>query len=216
MRPLLLLRPQPGLAVSAKRARSLGLAVVEAPLFTVEPVAWHPPDALPDALLITSANAVRHGGAALARLRNLPVHAVGAATAEAARDAGFTLVSIGSGDVNALLDSIEPAQRLLWLAGAERKAVRRDGLDAVVVYRTIPLKVQLPRLDGMVVAVHSARAAARLAELASERGACRIAAISVDAAALAGAGWESVDVAPAPTDAALLALAARLCQMSAQ
>ena len=38
-----------------------------------------------------------------------------------------------------------------------------------------------------------------------------IAAISPDAARAAGAGWERVEVADAPNDAALLALAARLC-----
>ena len=215
MRPLLLLRPQPGLAVSVAGARGLGLTVVEAPLFVVEPVAWEVPAEPPDALLITSANAVRHGGAVLAKLRDLPVHAVGAATAQAAHDAGFDVVSTGTSGVEALLRSIDTARRLLWLAGADRKALFGKGLDAIVVYRTVPLETRLPPLDDMVVAVHSARAAARLAELADERGACRVAAISADAAAAAGAGWECVEVASKPTDAALLALAARLCQISA-
>ena len=215
MRPLLLLRPQPGLAASAARARGLGLTVIEAPLFAVEPVAWDVPNVRPDALLITSANAVRHGGAALANFRDLPVHAVGAATAEAARDAGFEVASTGTSGVEALLRAIDPAQRLLWLAGADRKAPQRDGLQMVVVYRSVPLETRLPSLDNTVVAVHSPRAADRLAELASERGACRIAAISADAAVAAGTGWERVEVASKPTDGALLALAARLCQISA-
>lgn len=193
----------------------MGLTVIEAPLFAVEPVAWKIPDAPPDALLMTSANAVRHGGAALAKLREIPVHAVGAATAVAARDAGFDVVSTGTSGVDSLLRSIDPNQRLLWLAGADRKKPQRDGTDTVVIYRATPLGTHLPPLEGTVVAIHSARAAARLAELASDRSACQIAAISADAAAAVGTGWESVGIAPLPTDAALLALAARLCQISA-
>ena len=86
MRTLLLLRPEPGLSASAERARSLGLDVITAPLFGVEPVVWQlPTPATYDALLLTSANAIRHGGDGLAQLKHLPVHAVGSATAEAAR-----------------------------------------------------------------------------------------------------------------------------------
>ena len=56
------------------------------PLFSVESLAWKVPDAASfDALLLTSANAVRQAGAGLTQLRGLPVHAVGAATATAAR-----------------------------------------------------------------------------------------------------------------------------------
>src|SRR5262245_7688966 len=63
MRKLLLLRPEPGLSASAERARSMGLEVVRCPLFHVEPVEWEAPDpAAFGALLLTSANAMRHGG----------------------------------------------------------------------------------------------------------------------------------------------------------
>ena len=63
MRKLLLLRPEPGLSASAERARALGLEVIACPLFAIEPVEWEAPDPADyDALLLTSANAVRHGG----------------------------------------------------------------------------------------------------------------------------------------------------------
>ena len=51
--------------------------------------------------MLTSANAIRHGGAGLERLRSLPVHAVGEATAAAAREAGFAVAGIGEGGCRA-------------------------------------------------------------------------------------------------------------------
>ena len=63
--------------------------------------------------------------------------------------------------------------------------------------------------------VHSPRAGERLAHLLTRRADTAIAAISAAAAAAAGSGWEQVAVADQPTDEALLALAARLCNKTA-
>ena len=58
---MLILRPQPGADETAARARTLGLEPVVAPLFTIRPLAWEPPDPAEfDAVLLTSANAARH------------------------------------------------------------------------------------------------------------------------------------------------------------
>ena len=217
MRKLVLLRPEPGLAVSAERARRLGLDVIGVPLFRVEPIAWSPPDpSAYDALLLTSANAIRHGGGGLDRLKELPVHAVGAATADAARDAGFAIASVGEGGIGALLNSLPADLRLLHLAGQDHFDVSSGHhIDRRIVYRSAVIeRRQLPPLDGVVVAVHSPRAGIRLAELADPRGRTAIAAISAAAADACGPGWASVDVAATPDDASLLALAARLCQIS--
>src|SRR4051794_41196284 len=97
MRRVVVLRPEPGASATVERARQRGLDAFALPLFEVEPVAWEAPD--PDrfdALLLTSANAVRHGGEQLVRLRELPVYAVGSATADAARRGGFEVASVGS------------------------------------------------------------------------------------------------------------------------
>ena len=60
MRRLLVLRPEPGASATAGRARTLGLDPVLMPLFEIEPIAWTAPDPAGfDALLLTSANAVR-------------------------------------------------------------------------------------------------------------------------------------------------------------
>jgi uroporphyrinogen-III synthase len=68
------------------------------------------------------------------------------------------------------------------------------------------------RLEGPAVAmVHSPRVAARFAQLAGDKGAIALAAISAAAAEAAGEGWRSKAVAAAPRDEALLELAAKLC-----
>ena len=86
MKRVLVLRPEPGASATVKRAKERGLDALAIPLFEVRPVDWDVPDAGSfDGLLLTSANAVRHSGEQLKELRGLPVHAVGAATAAAAR-----------------------------------------------------------------------------------------------------------------------------------
>ena len=84
MKRLAVLRPEPGARATVERARAMGLDAFAMPLFKVEAVAWDVPDPNEfDALLLTSANAVRHGGAGLRRVLDSPVHAVGEATADA-------------------------------------------------------------------------------------------------------------------------------------
>ena len=228
MIPLLVLRPEPGAAATISRAAALGLATVAAPLFTVAPVAWEPPDpAAHDALMLTSANALRHGGEALARYHGLPAYAVGAATGAAAAAAGFTDVRIGEGDAAALLARMaaEGIRRPLHLAGREHRAVAGGGLTLTrrIVYAADPV-AGLPAAahdaipGGAVALVHSPRAAALFARLveAPMRARVALAAISAAAAAEAGEGWREIGIAPQPDDAALLAVAARLCERMGQ
>lgn len=217
MRKLLLLRPEPGLSDSAERARALGLEIIECPLFRVEPVEWAVPDpARFEGLLLTSANALRHGGQGLEQLCSLPVHAVGPVTAAAARDAGFDVVSVGATNVADLLGQLPGDLRLLHLAGEDRRELPEGRAEQVTVYRSATIAdPALPSLDGLVAAVHSPRAGARLAELADRRSGTIIAAISHSAAEASGKGWERVEAAPEPIDSSLLALAARLCHTSA-
>jgi len=219
MRRVIVLRPEPGASATVARARELGLDAVAIPLFEVEPVAWEAPDASGfDALLLTSANAVRQGGSELEAFRGLPVHAVGAATAEAARDAGFAIASSGSGGVDELLDSLESGLRLLHLCGEDRRtpAHPRQPVTAIPVYRSraIDPPPDLGHAIGSVVLIHSPRAGQRFAELVAERGTIAIAAVSGAAAVVVGTGWGEIQVAPEPSDDALLALAARLCNTS--
>jgi uroporphyrinogen-III synthase len=213
---LAVLRPEPGNAATAARAEALGATVVRLPLFEVHPLAWIAPDpAQFDALLLTSANAVRHGG--LQAMRRLPVLAVGAATAKAARAAGFAVARTGSGDAAALLDDSPDFSRILHLAGRDRAASGGRVTTAISVYASDPVAIAaeaIAALAGSIAVLHSARAAARFAELVDHAGLARdtlcLAAISAVVAQAAGSGWRAVTVAPVPSDAALLAAAFRL------
>ena len=218
MKRLLVLRPEPGASTTARRARERGLEPVTIPLFEIEAVDWDAPEPPSfDALLLTSANAVRCGGEKLTRFRFLPVHAVGAATAAAARAAGFDVASTGDSGVDRLLDSLEPDLKLLHLSGEDRRLPdqARQSITPVAVYRARTLAADLRDAPGSVALIHSPSAGTRFAELINDagvdRGSIIIVAISREAVQSVGKGWARIETAENPGDEALLALAARLC-----
>jgi uroporphyrinogen-III synthase len=172
-------RAQPGADATAERVRALGHEPIVAPLLAVKPVR----DAEINlagvaALAFTSANGVR-AFADLSGERSLRVFAVGAATAQAARAAGFKLVLSADGDVDALAEGI--GQRRFELRGAVLHpgaaeqagdlvaALQRQGVEArgLVLYETTPVKLaadaatQLVRADAVLL--HSPKAARVLA-----------------------------------------------------
>jgi uroporphyrinogen-III synthase len=219
MRRLLILRPEPGASTTLERARQLGLEALKLPLFEIEPLAWEAPDPTSfDGLLLTSANAARHGGEQLARLRQLPVYAVGRMTARCARDAGFEVTAIGEGGVDDLLGSIAANLKLLHLCGEHHRTspFARQKIAAMPVYRARALNPDLAAAERSVALVHSPRAGEQLGRLVQARGSIAIAAISKAAADAAGTGWKTVEFASEPNDDALLALAARLCNIPPQ
>jgi uroporphyrinogen-III synthase len=116
--------------------------------------------------------------------------------------------------VERLLGSLDPRLRLLHLCGADRReAPHPQGITRVTVYRAAPLEVpNLAVAEGSIALIHSPRAGERFAELIDGRSRIAIAAISDAAAKAAGRGWRTVATASRPTDDALLALAASLCE----
>ncbi|MCK8457618.1 MULTISPECIES: uroporphyrinogen-III synthase [Sphingomonas] len=216
-RMVVVLRPEPGNTRTADALRARGLEVRQVPLFAVVPVYWTPPNPTGfDGLLLTSANAVRHGGAGLGLFRRLPVVAVGAATAAAASGAGFAVAVTGGEDARAVVAEARDRgfARLLHLAGREQ-APTQDGVEAVTVYASeaVPVPADVARsFEDALVLVHSARAAARLAELVDGAGAdrSRIALVAISRAVgdAAGTGWGEVAIAPEPSDSAVVAMAA--------
>lgn len=219
--PLIVLRPEPGARETVRKARALGLDAHACPLFAVAPLAWDPPPAEPfDAVMLTSANAVRHAGSGLARYVGLPVHAVGQATADAARNAGLNVATTHADGAQAMIDTLDagPARRLLWLCGEDRSAIDPGTLDiaALAVYAARPIDPPAPFgaliAAPSVVLVHSVRAGARLAALVAERAAIAIAAISPQAAQACGPGWRRIAHAGQPSGDAVLELARRMCQ----
>ena len=225
-RRLLVLRPEPGASETLARAAALDWDVAKAPLFTAAPCDWVVPDpGAFDAVMITSANAARLGGDGLRHLVGLPLYAVGAASAQAARQAGFADVRAGDRDAAALLcrAAEDGVARLLHLAGREHRDAAHDAIriERRIVYGVDAVEVLPPEaraaLKGDAVALlHSPRAAALFGTLIDRAGLgrpdVRIAAISPAALDAAGPGWSAAIAAAEPTDQALLAAAARLCE----
>ena len=223
MSPVVVLRPQPGATATANRVRAIGLTAVSYPLFTVEPLAWTAPDpAGLDAVMLTSANAVWHGGPALTAYHGLPVFAVGEASARAASEHGFAQVVLAGPDAQATATAIAAAgyRQVLHLRGEDARPFDPGHLrvTGIPVYRAAPvgnaagLAAAAPA--GSVLLVHSARAGARLDALVplDQRATFRVVAISPAALAAAAAGWAKARAAEVPTDAAMLALARQMCE----
>jgi uroporphyrinogen-III synthase len=199
----------------------MGLDAHAMPLFAARALPWSPPDPSAfDALLLTSAQAARLAGAGLACLAALPVHAVGEATARAARAAGLRVATTGPGTAQGLFDALASrgGERILWLCGRERTAFDARGADLVPlpVYAADPVDpppgwAALIAAPAVVMA-HSARGARRIADLAgAARKHLTLLAISVKAASAAGPGWGDVCISEQPDDAAMLAQAHALC-----
>lgn len=217
------LRPEPGNSATIARAQALGLETLSLPLFAVEPLPWTAPDPADfDALMLTSANALRWAGPAIDLLRALPVLAVGKATAAAARTAGFNVMRVGDRDAAALLAIADSAglRHLLHLGGAE-SMVSPGGLirESIPVYASIALPIAEPMLIpliGSIALVHSPRAGARLAGLLDTAGFARdriiIAALSEAIATATGTGWHAVVTAPRPSDEMLLQTVATIAR----
>jgi uroporphyrinogen-III synthase len=128
---VLLTRPHPDNEASAARLRGKGFEVLLAPMLRFEPVGFHDdPGARYDAVMVTSANALRAIGPHLAnrRLLDLPLFAVGEHTASTARALGFCNVISTNSDAAGLRDrllqsvrskELKKSSRLLYLAGAD-------------------------------------------------------------------------------------------------
>lgn len=197
---VLVTRPEPGAAETATRLAALGFTPVLAPALLLAPRPLSPP-ARAQALLLTSRAAAR----ALSPW-NIPVVAVGTATADAACAAGFREVRAAGGDAAAMAElcatTLRPEDGPLLLAVGEGYS-----LDLTALLRARGFRV-IRRV------VYAAREAAELPEAA--RAAIvsgqvshamffspRSAACSV--ALLAGAG-----LAPALADIEALAISPRV------
>jgi uroporphyrinogen-III synthase len=223
--PLIVIRPQPGCDATVSTAREQGLPAIGFPLFEVVPAAWDAPDpADVDALLIGSANALRHAGPALARYRGKPAYAVGGTSAEAARAAGLEVVGFGSGGLQQVIARLQPGhRRLLRLAGKTRIALEAPA-GATIVERVVyastprPMPAELAALlrEPATVLIHSGEAARHFAALCDGNaiGKTHLALVTIGerVTQAAGSGWRTIATADTPDDAAMLALARQICQ----
>jgi uroporphyrinogen-III synthase len=225
MKQLIIVRPEPAASATLLTARSLGLNAQTHPIFVVRPIPWIPvPREDIDAVVLGSANAIRHAGAALNDLRGLPAYCVGQTTATAAQAAGFTVARIGTGGLQNVLNALLPEhKRLLRLAGVSHVPLRVApdvSMETREVYASVPMPMG-KRLDKAleqpsVVMLHSGDAAEHFAAICHEAGIDRrhiaLALIGPRLLEHAKDGWAEVRTAQLPSDAALLALAKEMCQ----
>lgn len=119
---VLITRAEPAATRSAARLRQRGHEPIVAPLLRIVASGQPMPDARVDAMVLTSANALVAMPFPPAQL---PVLAVGAATAAAARAVGFAEVHSAGADRRALArlarDILPPGSRLLLVAARDRK-----------------------------------------------------------------------------------------------
>jgi len=210
---------------------ALGHEAVIDPLLKIEPVAFSPPQGIFQALAVTSANAFRAvDGKKLAPFLLLPLFAVGEQSAEAAREAGFSYVTVCGGDAHALAKTIAenlPAHsRVLYFAGADRAqdlaallSPAEIEVETKVVYRAVSVtqlanetltKMQQGQIDAVL---HYSRRSAEIFLALARKGSNGGAAGGVMhfclsdavAAALIEAGFD-VKVAAHPSEDALFAL----------
>lgn len=150
---LLVTRPEPEAGVLAEALLKAGHEPLVEPMLIIRRSANPPFDLVDiDGLVVTSTNAIRaiSGHPRLSVMRRLPLYAVGAATAHAARELGIGTVVEGGGSAQALLAMLTRAfpsgTRLLHLAG-----------DVLAVDLATPLSQSGIALETTIVYVAEAR-----------------------------------------------------------
>jgi uroporphyrinogen-III synthase len=240
-------RPREDAAALASALAARGVDVLLAPMLTIRPA----PDAArllaerltaAQAVLFTSANGVRAFAAASPR-RELPVLAVGDASAAAARIAGFRSVASAGGDLADLVELVgahlsPQGGALLHAAGsalagdlAGTLAARGFTVHRATLYDAVPAAALDPEVaaamrrgEAAAALFFSPRTATTFVRLAAAAGvgdACRaIMAVALSpavASALGELSWRTVRVAARPgRDDLLAALDALLAERAAQ
>jgi uroporphyrinogen-III synthase len=225
LRHIWITRAEPAAWTTAARLAEEGFEALVAPLLAARPLAGARLDlAGIGALAFTSGQAVR-AFAELTAERPGPVFAVGEATAEAARAAGFRDVRSADGDVKALAGLI--AGQAESLAGpvlhpaavvpagdlAGDLAALGVAARTLALYETLeqdPAAAVLPRLASLDAAlVHSPRAARALAGFLDAHPAPHLTLFALSEAVaepLARLNCQQVSIAPFPNEPSLLNL----------
>lgn len=194
-----------------------GYTPIAAPVLEMRTLDAAVPDGI-DALAFTSANGVAAFAVRSVR-RDLPVFAVGEASAAAARQAGFSYVAAGEAGAAALAPLIAAklpkGARLLHAAGRDVAGDLGALLPGIAVTRVTLYEMDeaaalpaeaLTALQGRAgVLLYSARSAAAFGALAGEAGQAVAICLSAQVAAAAGPlGFAEVLIADHPSDAAML------------
>ncbi|RMF16034.1 MAG: uroporphyrinogen-III synthase [Alphaproteobacteria bacterium] len=155
---ILVTRPADRAEALAERLRAMGHAPLVAPTLEIEACDAPPPEGASRAAALIATSPRAFLGAPLPpALRARPLHAVGPASAAAAREAGFEHVEQGPSDGGALAERIiarhAPAEGpLLYLAGHHRRgdlerALRSAGFELMIWERYRAVRVATPPPD---------------------------------------------------------------------
>ncbi|EGP09458.1 uroporphyrinogen-III synthase [Bradyrhizobiaceae bacterium SG-6C] len=244
---ILVTRPAPDNDKTASALRARGHEVLLSPMLRFEPVAFEDDGEIVfDAVILSSANAVRaiENHSIRARLMLLPVFAVGEHTAQVARDAGFTNITVADGDALSLRERITESAAagklkkkaaLCYVAGADltRDLAGELGASGFTVvtrtsYRMVPVAgfsepVSSAFRAGAVGAVmHYSRRSARAYVEAARADGVEISALALPqcciseavAGVLREAGATQVVAARVPDEKNLLDVVDRLVKAS--
>ena len=166
MARVLVTRAMPEAEETAESLMALGHMPVLAPLRIVEGIGTPFPAEKPDALIVTSRNALVQGAALPADWLAVPVFCVGRKTAGIAADAGFKDIRIAGGDAVSLASQIienHPAgSRLLYLAGEPRGPELEANLQCAGVSVVVLLRYRMHRIAALPEAASHALAAQAL------------------------------------------------------
>jgi uroporphyrinogen-III synthase len=196
--------------------------VLGAPLFAVEAVAWTVPDPQGCAgILAGQRQPVSPGRAGAGSANRAAGAGRGRETARAARDAGFAVAAVGEGGLAEVARHLAPGRYCACRAPIRcRWRCRR----AWWWTRSRSMRRGPAPLGGgagllaqpCVVALHSGEAARHFAaectRLGLARGQIALACLAPRIAAMAGSGWQAVEISAMRRDQPLLALAHQMCQ----
>jgi uroporphyrinogen-III synthase len=231
---ILVTRPAPDNRATAEALSARGFEPMLAPMLAFQPLPFRDETgANHSGVILTSANAIRAIAEhpILPRIQDLPVFAVGARTAQAAREAGFRDVQSAEGDAAALRELIAaniPARKksaLLYLAAADvsrdlgsELGLRNITVDSAPVYRMAeidelaePVRNAFAR-DAIEAVLHYSRRSALSFVKAARRAGFEISALALPqlclseqvAGALRDAGASRLIVASTPSESDLL------------
>ena len=173
-------RTSDGAGRTAKAVEALGGTAIIAPVLAVQPIPADIPADF-DAIIFTSRNGVEHFAAQ--NPRRPPAWCIGDATAEAAREHGFSPVISAAGGARALFDTLKreanSTTRFLYAAPRQPSAPLADWMQAenltvtqAAVYEVAPVDPGLSDddLDRIThILIHSARAGRSVAHLLRAR-----------------------------------------------
>lgn len=184
-RRVLVTRPEPGASETVRRLEDMGFRPIKLPLqqTTTLPVQDLAARNVVAAVAVPSPSAIRHAPPHLLHAwTGLPCFAVGAATADVAKGAGFSHVLAAEGDAASLADMVirsRPAGLVAYICGKIRRPVFEERLAAagipvgiVETYDTLPLGPDAETVESVLgtdavdyALVFSANAATLLVDL---------------------------------------------------